>query len=60
MTAKAFRGRRLAAAAVAGWTRLAALQSRTLFYSTDRRNIASQHVAARLGLRLAGASLRIA
>jgi len=60
VTAKAFRGRRLAAAAVAGWTRLAALQSRTLFYSTDRRNIASQHVAARLGLRLAGASLRIA
>jgi hypothetical protein len=60
VTAKAFRGRRLAPAAVAGWTRLAALQSRTLFYSTDRRNMASQHVAARLGLRLAGASLRVA
>lgn len=59
-TAKAFRGRRLAAAAVAGWSRLPPLQTRTLFYSTGRDNISSQRVAARLALRLRGASLRIA
>lgn len=59
VTAKAFRGQGLGAAATAGWSRHPALQSRTLFYSTDRDNISSQHVAARLGLRLRGASLRI-
>lgn len=59
VTVKAFRGRGLAAAATAGWSRLATLRSRTLFYSTDRNNISSQRVAARLGLRLHGASLRI-
>jgi hypothetical protein len=60
VTAMTFRGRGLAAAAVAGWTRLTALQSRTLFYSTDRRNTASQAVAAKLGLSIKGATLRIA
>ncbi|EIM7189213.1 kasugamycin N-acetyltransferase AAC(2')-IIa [Escherichia coli] len=59
VTAKAFRGQGFAAAATAGWSRLSALRSRTLFYSTDRDNISSQRVAARLGLRLRGASLRI-
>lgn len=54
VTAKAFRGRGLASAATAGWTRLPALRSRTLYYSTDRDNLASQRVAARLGLRLRG------
>ncbi|WLA47924.1 GNAT family N-acetyltransferase [Bradyrhizobium elkanii] len=59
VTAKAFRGQGLGAATTAGWSRHPALQSRTLFYSTDRDNISSQHVAERLGLRLRGASLRI-
>ena len=58
-TAKTFRGRGFAAAATAGWSRLPSLQSRVLFYSTDRNNISSQRVAARLGLQLRGASLRI-
>jgi len=54
-TAKAFRGRRFAAAATAAWSRLPSLQSR-LFYSTGRNNISSQRVAARLVLQLRGAS----
>ncbi|MDX8532014.1 GNAT family N-acetyltransferase [Mesorhizobium sp. VK25A] len=58
-TVKAFRGRGLAASATAGWSRLPALRSRALFYSTDRGNVASQRVASRLGLRLRAASLRI-
>ncbi|KKB08517.1 GNAT family acetyltraansferase [Devosia geojensis] len=58
-TAKAFRGRGMGAAATAGWSRLRPLQSRTLFYSTDRNNSSSQRVAERLGLRLRGATLRI-
>ncbi|EFA4119653.1 GNAT family N-acetyltransferase [Escherichia coli] len=59
VTAKAFRGQGLGAATTAGWSRHPALQSRTLFYSTDRNNVSSQYVAERLGLRLRGASLRI-
>jgi hypothetical protein len=59
VTIKAFRGRGLAATATAGWSRLATLRSRTLFYSTDQANISSQRVAGRLGLRIRGASLRI-
>lgn len=59
VTAKAFRGRGLAAAVTAGWSRLAALRSRTLFYSTERNNTASQRVAGRLGLHPRGATLRI-
>jgi RimJ/RimL family protein N-acetyltransferase len=58
-TVKAYRGRGLGAAATAGWSRLRSLQSHTLFYSTDRTNASSQRVAARLGLRLRGATLRI-
>jgi RimJ/RimL family protein N-acetyltransferase len=59
VTPKAFRGRGLASAATAGWSRLPALRSQTLYYSADRDNISSHRVAARLGLRLRGASLRI-
>jgi hypothetical protein len=59
VTAKPFRGRGLAAAATAGWSRLLSLSDRTLFYSTSRNNVSSQRVAARLNLRLLGASLRI-
>jgi len=58
-TAKAFRGRGFASAATAGWSRLSALQSRVLFYSTGRNNISSQRVAVHLGLQLRGASLQI-
>ena len=53
-TARDFRGRGFAAAAVAGWSRMKALQARTLFYATDRANRSSQRVAARLGLRRTG------
>ena len=59
-TAKNFRGRGFAAAAVAGWSRMKALQSRALFYSTDRANRSSQRVAARLGLRLVGNRMTLA
>jgi hypothetical protein len=40
-TAKAFRGRGYATAAVAGWSRLPPLQSRELFYSTHGSNVSS-------------------
>jgi len=59
-TMKAFRGQGYAAAAVAGWSASPALQSRVLFYSTDRTNVSSQRVIRRLGLRFLGASLRLA
>ncbi|AOI88947.1 GNAT family N-acetyltransferase [Burkholderia pseudomultivorans] len=59
-TAPAFRGRGLAAAVTEGWSRLPSLRTRTLFYSTDRDNLASRRVAARLGLALRGTTLRIA
>jgi RimJ/RimL family protein N-acetyltransferase len=58
-TAPAFRGRGYAAAAAARWSRLQSLQSRALFYSTDQTNGSSRRVAARLGLRFLGASLRL-
>lgn len=58
-TARAFRGRGHAAAVAAGWSRLPALRSRTLFYSTDQANGSSQRVVARLGLRFIGSSLRL-
>ncbi len=59
VTTKAFRRQGFAAVATAGWSQLPSLRSRMLFYSTDRDNISSQRVAARLGLRLRGASLRV-
>jgi Acetyltransferase (GNAT) domain len=58
-TSPGLRGRGYAAAATAGWTRMPTLRSRALFYSTARTNIASQRVAARLGLRSLGASLEL-
>ncbi|WP_239511383.1 GNAT family N-acetyltransferase [Burkholderia sp. JP2-270] len=59
-TAPAFRGRGLTAAVTAAWSRLPSLRSRTLSYSTDSDNRASQRVASRLGLALRGMTLRIA
>lgn len=50
VTLPAHRGRGFAAAATAGWSVMPALQNRTLFYSTGRSNLASQRVAAKLGL----------
>ncbi len=58
-TSPRLRGKGYAAAATAGWARMPALRSRALFYSTDQTNISSQRVAARLGLRLLGASLAL-
>lgn len=58
-TAKAFRGQGYAAAATAGWSTLASLQSRTLFYSTKRENVSSQKVTERLGLRLRATSMQM-
>jgi len=58
-TAHLHRGRGYAAAATAGWSALQSLRSRALFYSTDRTNVSSQKVVARLGLRFLGASLRL-
>lgn len=49
-----FRSRRLAEMTTAAWVELVRAPSRSLFYSTDERNRASQRVAARLGLRLIG------
>jgi hypothetical protein len=53
-TSPGLRGNGYAAAATAGWARLPTLRSRTLFYSTNQTNIASQRVAAKLGLRFLG------
>lgn len=58
-TVPALRGRGYAAAAVAGWAALPALRGRRLFYSTQRQNLSSRRVAARLGLRYRGASFAI-
>ncbi|MCH8223866.1 MAG: GNAT family N-acetyltransferase [Chloroflexi bacterium] len=53
------RGRGFAAAAMAGWASHPSLQGRTLFYGTQRTNVSSQRVAARLGLHFIGASFRL-
>jgi predicted GNAT family acetyltransferase len=58
-TLEAFRGRALAAAVTAAWTRLPSLQARTLFYSTSISNRASQAVTVKLGLRRFGVSLAV-
>ncbi|HEY2049560.1 MAG TPA: hypothetical protein VGH03_09465 [Caulobacteraceae bacterium] len=58
-TSPAFRGRGLAAAAVAAWTRLPALARRRLFYSRRLSNRASKGVVDRLGLRAFGLTLTI-
>lgn len=54
-----FRARRFAAAVTANWSSIPCLSRRALFYSTSRSNRSSQHVAARLGLRMIGASVRV-
>ncbi len=59
ITVPAFRGRGLAAAVTAVWATLPELESRRLFYSTAQTNVSSQRVAARLGLRVIGASCRL-
>lgn len=58
-TAPAFRGRGLAAAATAAWSAHPALGKRTLFYSTAQANLASQRVAAKLGLAFIGPTFAI-
>jgi RimJ/RimL family protein N-acetyltransferase len=59
-TAKAHRGRGLAAAAVAAWSSHPALTDKTLGYSHNRDNRSSQRVTERLGLRFIGTQFRIA
>ncbi len=54
-----FRSRGYAAAVTASWSAMTSLADRALFYSTSRSNRASQRVAARLGLRMIGASFSI-
>lgn len=54
-----YRGRGLAAVATAAWSRHPALRNRTLFYSTAQSNLASQRVAAKLGLPLIGPTWEI-
>ena len=54
-----FRSRGFAAAVTASWSSMPRLDGRALFYSTARSNRSSQRVAARLGLRMIGASVSI-
>jgi GNAT acetyltransferase len=54
-----YRGRGFAAAVTASWSSIPSLKQRALFYSTAKSNRSSQQVAARLGLRRIGASVRI-
>jgi len=54
-----FRARGFAAAVTASWSSMPSLVGRALFYSTARSNRSSQRVAARLGLRMIGASVSI-
>jgi hypothetical protein len=54
-----FRARGFAAAVTASWSSMPSLDGRALFYSTARSNRSSQRVAARLGLRMIGASVSI-
>ncbi len=48
-TATAFRGRGMAARAVAAWAEAVTASGRVAFYSTSRENLASQAVARKLG-----------
>lgn len=59
-TDPSFRGRGLAAAVSAGWSRHAQLSDRTLFYSTARQNTSSTRVTERLGLRFLGSTFAVA
>ena len=58
-TMTAFRGRGFAAAAVAGWSGLPALQDHRLFYGTHRDNLSSQRVIARLDLPFLGVRMQL-
>lgn len=58
-TAPRFRRRGLAAAAVAGWTRLPSLRGRRLFYSCRLSNQASRSVTSRLALASFGLTLSV-
>lgn len=58
VTAPSLRGRGYGRAATAAWSGLPELSGRALFYGTDRTNAASRGVAASLGLRRIGTSLR--
>lgn len=60
VTLPAFRGRGLAGQAVAGWSALPELRELTLFYSTATTNLASQRVAAKLGLPFIGSTWEVA
>ena len=60
VTLPAFRGRGLAGQAVAGWSALPELRALTLFYSTATTNLASQRVAAKLGLPFIGSTWEVA
>ena len=53
-TAEEFRQRGFAAAATAAWVRAVHASGRDAFYSTDWDNLASQRVAAKVGLSLLG------
>jgi hypothetical protein len=59
VTIPACRRHGYAAAATAGWASHPAVLDRTRFYSTHRTNIASQGVAARIGLQFVGSTLRV-
>lgn len=58
-TDPSFRGRGLAAAATAGWSRHQQLAGRVLFYSTNRENTSSRRVTERLGLRFLGSTFAV-
>ena len=58
-TAPEFRGRGLATAVVAGWSRHPDLADRVLFYSTGRDNISSRRVSDRLELRFVGSTFAV-
>lgn len=58
-TFPAFRARGYAAAVTAGWASHPDLKDRTLIYGTRLTNRSSRRVAARLGLKAAGARVRI-
>jgi hypothetical protein len=55
-----YRGHGFAAAVTASWATIPSLERRALFYSTHKSNRSSRRVAARLGLRMIGASVSIA
>ncbi len=59
MTVPELRRRGFGAAAVSGWLGHQDLRGKTLFYSTNRSNGASQQVAQKLGLKYLGSSFSI-